>query len=82
MWLALPDGPVYIEYRDSLVHPDGTWTWAGTVKGAPAASGGVLITFGDHATFGTIPVPSGKIWSLITLHVRRAAISWLFPRVE
>jgi len=68
IWLALPDGPIYIEYRDSLVHPDGTWTWVGTVKGAPDASGGVLITFGDHATFGTIPVPSGKIWSLVTLH--------------
>ena len=33
MWIPLPDGSrVHLDYRNKIVHPDGTWTFIGTVS--------------------------------------------------
>src|SRR5690348_10971203 len=34
MWVPLPNGIAHLDYRRSIMHPDGTWTWIGTVTGA------------------------------------------------
>lgn len=67
MWIPLPSGVVHLYYRRTVIHPDGTWTWIGTVGEAPNLPKAV-ITFGNQAVFGTIPTAAGKSWHLTTLH--------------
>lgn len=72
MWIPLSGGAVHLEYRDQIVHPDGTWTFIGAISDV-ANSPKAMLTFGDHAVFGTIPTPSGQIFALTTLDGR----TWL-----
>lgn len=51
--LAAPDGtPIRLRYLRHVEHPDGNWTWIGR----NAAGDSAIITFGDAAVFGRIPV--------------------------
>jgi hypothetical protein len=71
--------PIRLSYQNHVEHPDGNWSWVGKdSKGRDA-----VITFGEHAVFGSIPHGSedplrlvhaaGRTWMLQT--DRRAVAS-------
>lgn len=73
--LRLPStgtAPVSARFVRIERHPDGNWTWIGKVDSASGEQS-VVLTFGDHATFGVIPQKSGPALSIDTRHGK----SWL-----
>jgi hypothetical protein len=54
MRVAGPAGqPIELTYERHVEHPDGNWTWVGSVAGAGKGAEAIL-TFGKDAVFGTI----------------------------
>ena len=73
LWVPLPDGSrVHLDYRGRVMHSDGTWTFIGSVSGAFPEST-ALVTFGDHAVFGSVPRISAPALILTTWRGR----TWL-----
>jgi hypothetical protein len=75
LWISNPQGGrIYAKYAHHIQHPDGTWTWIGTVqtKYGPQS---VVLTFGDDAVFGYIPQPDGSYpLRLATTHGQTSAL--------
>jgi translation initiation factor IF-1 len=73
MVIGDPEGhPIRLDYVNHVDHGDGNWTWIGRLSGDNAGAEAV-ITFGDKAVFGTIPVKGGEPLQLTTA----AARTWL-----
>src|SRR6185437_6896390 len=67
IWIPLPDGSrAHLDYRAKVMHSDGTWTFVGEVSGTAFPAQKVLITFGEHAVFGSVPRPFGPALALTT----------------
>lgn len=59
MWLPNPaGGRIYAKYQRHIIHPNGTWTWIGTVSTVHGEQS-VVLTFGKDGVFGLIPQASG-----------------------
>lgn len=66
MWLPTPSGGrLYAKYQRHIVHPNGIWTWIGTVETVHGAQQ-VVLTFGQGGVFGTIPQASGYPLRIVT----------------
>ncbi len=66
MWLPTPSGGrVYAKYQRHIVHPNGIWTWIGTVETVHGAQE-VVLTFGEDGVFGMIPQASGYPLRIVT----------------
>jgi len=66
MWLPTPSGGrMYAKYQRHIVHPNGIWTWIGTVETVHGAQQ-VVLTFGQGGVFGTIPQASGFPLRIVT----------------
>lgn len=63
MTVSTPGGrPVRLAYQRHVEHPNGNWTWIGrTANGRDA-----IVTFGEKAVFGTIPLSGGRELRLTT----------------
>lgn len=61
MWLPDPEGGrIYAKYQRHILHPDGVWTWIGTVATVHGDQS-VTLTFGKGGVvFGDIPQVSGR----------------------
>ena len=52
--VTTPDGQLLrLRYARHVEHPDGNWTWIGRLPGAESDE--AILTFGEHAVFGSIP---------------------------
>lgn len=70
-------------YQRHIEHADGNWTWVGRIAGEGGGRDAIL-TFGEHATFGTIPdgdqlplrltMSDGRAWLVATDRSRVAGI--------
>lgn len=59
MWLPDPEGGrVYAKYQRHVMHPNGTWTWIGSIATVHGDQS-VVLTFGNGAVFGDIPQAAG-----------------------
>lgn len=66
MWLPNPSGGrIYAKYQRHIIHPNGTWTWIGTVSTAHGDQS-VVLTFGKEGAFGLIPQASGYPLRIVT----------------
>lgn len=66
MTLPGPDGgQIKIRYQRHEESPDGNWSWIGHVVGGDAGRE-AIITFGEHAVFGSIPQAKGPSLQLTT----------------
>ena len=66
MTLPGPNGEqIKIRYQRHEESPDGNWSWIGRVVGGDA-SREAIITFGEHAVFGSIPQANGPSLQLTT----------------
>ena len=66
MTLPGPNGEqIKIRYQRHEENPDGNWSWIGRVVGGDAGRE-AIITFGEHAVFGTIPQAKGPSLQLTT----------------
>ena len=66
MTLPGPDGEqIKIRYQRHEESPDGNWSWIGHVVGGDAGRE-AIITFGEHAVFGSIPQAKGPSLQLTT----------------
>ena len=73
MRITTPAGEhLQYRYERHVEHPSGDWTWIGRVKDG-AASDEIILTFGEHAAFGTISQP-GKAPLKLTMS---GGASWL-----
>lgn len=65
--LDAPDGTTLrLRHVRHLAHGDGNWTFVGRPENGSRDAEAVL-TFGEHAAFGTIPGPNGSTLSLTTV---------------
>ena len=75
MSFTAPDGTaISLKYERHVEHPDGNWSWIG--RGSDERAESTVITFGEQATFGTIPqrdglplrltVGAGRAWVVST----------------
>ena len=70
--VTTPSGePLDFQYDDHVEHPSGDWTWVGHIAGHPDQQ--TILTFGEHAAFGSIAQP-GKLPLRLTV---RNGIGWL-----
>jgi len=61
MTVPTPDGgQVKVRYERHAEEIDGNWTWIGRVVGGDPLQE-AIITFGENAVFGTIPMGKGKL---------------------
>lgn len=68
--LVAPDGtPISLRYQRHVEHSDGNWSWIGQ----DAAGDSAIITFGEQAVFGRIPVAGAAPLHLSTQEGR----TWL-----
>lgn len=66
MTLPGPNGEqIKIRYQRHEESPDGNWSWIGRVVGGDAGRE-AIITFGEHAVFGSIPQANGPSLQLTT----------------
>ena len=66
MTIPAPNGEqIKIRYQRHEESPDGNWSWIGHVVGGDAARE-AIITFGEHAVFGSIPQANGPSLQLTT----------------
>lgn len=66
MWLPNPSGGrIYAKYLRHIVHPNGTWSWIGTVS-TVRGDQSVVLTFGKDGAFGLIPQASGYPLRIVT----------------
>ena len=73
MQITTPAGErLQFEYERYVEHPSGDWTWVGRAKDG-AASEEVILTFGEHAAFGSISQP-GQAPLKLTMS---GGVSWL-----
>ncbi len=59
------------QYDNHVEHPTGDWTWVGHIAGHPNEQ--TILTFGEHAAFGSIAQP-GKLPMRLTV---RNGVGWL-----
>jgi hypothetical protein len=59
------------KYDDHVEHPSGDWTWVGHIANHPEQQ--TVLTFGEHAAFGSIAQP-GQLPLRLTV---RNGVSWL-----
>jgi hypothetical protein len=70
--VTTPSGELLdFRYDDHVEHPSGDWTWVGHIAGHPDQQ--TILTFGEHAAFGSIAQP-GKLPLRLTV---RNGIGWL-----
>ena len=70
--VTTPSGQMLdFQYDDHVEHPSGDWTWVGHIAGHPDQQ--TILTFGQHAAFGSIAQP-GKLPLRLTV---RNGVSWL-----
>lgn len=68
MTIPAPDGSqIKIRYQRHEESPDGNWSWIGRVVGGDQGRE-AIITFGEHAVFGSIPQANGPSLQLTTEH--------------
>jgi hypothetical protein len=68
MWLPNPNGGrIYVKYQRHIIHPNGTWTWIGTVS-TVHGDRSVILTFGKDGVFGLVPQASGYPLRIVTQH--------------
>lgn len=66
MWLPNPSGgQIYAKYQRHILHPNGIWTWIGTVSTVHGDQS-VVLTFGKGSVFGLIPQQSGYPLRIVT----------------
>lgn len=66
MTIPAPDGSeIKIRYQRHEESPDGNWSWIGRVVGGDQGQE-AIITFGEHAVFGSIPQANGPSLQLTT----------------
>lgn len=66
MWLPNPaGGQIYAKYQRHIIHPNGTWTWIGSVSTVHGKQS-VILTFGKDAVFGLVPQASGYPLRIVT----------------
>ena len=66
MTIPAPDGSkIKIRYQRHEESPDGNWSWVGRVVGGDQTRE-AIITFGEHAVFGSIPQANGPSLQLTT----------------
>lgn len=64
--LSTPDGAsMRVRYQRHVEHQNGTWTWIGRSEGLEGGRETVL-TFGEKAVFGWVPVADGQTLKLTT----------------
>ncbi|MDQ2990078.1 MAG: hypothetical protein M3R60_13345, partial [Pseudomonadota bacterium] len=77
--VTTPSGSLLdFQYDNHVEHPSGDWTWVGHIAGHPDQQ--TILTFGEHAAFGSIAQP-GTLPLRLTV---RDGVSWLVetdPRV-
>ena len=64
-------GLLDFQYDNHVEHPSGDWTWVGHIAGHPDQQ--TILTFGEHAAFGSIAQP-GALPLRLTV---RDGVSWL-----
>lgn len=66
LWLPTPSGGrIYAKYQRHILHPNGTWTWIGTVS-TVHGNQSVVLTFGQGGVYGLIPQASGYPLRIVT----------------
>jgi len=66
MWLPNPaGGQIYVKYQRHIIHPNGIWTWIGTVSTVHGDQS-VILTFGKDGVFGLVPQASGYPLRIMT----------------
>lgn len=66
MWLPTPSGGrIYAKYDRNIIHPNGIWTWIGSIDTVHGAQQ-VVLTFGKDGVFGLIPQASGYPLRIVT----------------
>ena len=69
--------PIQLQYERHVEHPDGNWTWIGSVAGAGKGAEAIL-TFGKDAVFGTIANGRGAPLQVTTAGGR----TWVIDPVD
>ncbi|MEP6634950.1 MAG: reprolysin-like metallopeptidase, partial [Luteimonas sp.] len=74
MRLSAPDGSLLrLRYLRHIEHADGNWTWIGRLPGADNED--AILTFGEHAVYGSIPQGGGLPSLRVTMSRGRTLIT-------